>query len=133
MPINGDVLAFFYEYMNDYEVYSMTAVPGGAGFGPKYNIRPVECALIFAPGGKMGIMGSLRQTNSAAIAWIHTDDPDLVKQGDYIDYKGKVYVFEKDNNYALEGGFIRMTVNIVSGVTNKQTTNTKVNPLNDFN
>ena len=133
-PVYGDFLCAFSELFAPYTVFAMKAIAGG-GYGPRESIATVYGVLRFTPGGKMGIQGDNRQPNDVATFWCYADEEGKIRQGMFIEIEKKgIFILTKDNNYENEGGFIRFTVAVVPGPTDKQKPAPPVsrNALNDF-
>ena len=131
--VYGDTLAFFPELMEPYTVYRMKALPGGAGYGERTNERQVDGVVQWAPGGKMGIMGGNREPNAVGSFWFNIDDDGDIIQGEFIDAGRRgTFILTNDKSYAQTGGYMKMIMNIVPALTDRQTTNQKVTPQNDY-
>lgn len=119
-PVYGDFLTAFPELLKEYAVFYMKALPGGT-YGPRESVNTVLGALRFTPGGKMGIQGENRQPNAVASFWCFPDEEEKIRQGMYIEVEKKgIFILTKDNGYESEGGFLRYTVALVPGPTDKQ-------------
>lgn len=123
----GDMLAFFPELITPYKIYSMKAKVG-AGYEPRHPILDV-CGHIFrSTGGKESITSKLRTENQQAQFFTPDNIPaGLIKQGAYIVDDGELYTFVKDNNFAREGTFAVLDLQLVEGSTDVQVPHTKVN------
>ena len=119
-PVYGDFLAAFPELLAPYTVFYMPPLSGGT-YGPRERIAEVFGAFRFTPGGKMGVQGDNRQPNDVGTFWCYPDEEEKIRQGMYIEVEKKgIFVLTKDNNYKNEGGFLRYTVAVVPGPTDKQ-------------
>jgi hypothetical protein len=49
-----------------------------------------------------------------------------IEQFDYVEMKGMVFIFVEGDDFSMEGGFARWTLQYVAGNTDQQTTNTGV-------
>jgi hypothetical protein len=133
MPIYDDMLAYFPELVEEYEIFRMKPKAGGTGYGPRTDKVLVDGIVQWIPGGKLGINGETRDPNTVATFWVSIEDDGSIKQGSYIDLGEKgIFILTKDNSYGATGGYVRFVVGIVPGVTDKQVTNTKVKPTDDY-
>jgi hypothetical protein len=128
MGVYGNQLAAFPELMKDYEVFKMKP-HSGAGYGERYNKRIVTGYWSRRKPDRMCIEGDSRTPNQRATFWEQNDyltGESSIEQGDYVEVRGKVYLFVDDDEFGEEGGFTRWAAQLVAGVTDQQHTNTKV-------
>jgi hypothetical protein len=136
MPEYGNMLSAFPELMRGYEVFKMNPHLG-AGYGERYDKRTVTGYMSWRKAREMGIEGDARTKNDRATFWEQHDfitGESRIEQGDYVEVKKHLYIFIEDDNFGAEGGFSRWLLQRVSGNTDQQTTNTKVDEVirNDY-
>ena len=118
--VYGAQLAYFPELFAEYPVFSMKPLEGGRGFGPRFDVAKIYAVLQKAPGGSLSIEADLRQEGGRAGIWIPEEDAWKVKQGKYLADGNDLYIFEADNNFIREGGFVRYDIHRVVGTTDQQ-------------
>jgi hypothetical protein len=118
--VYGAQLAYFPELFAQYPVFDMLPLVGGKGFGPRTNVQEISAVMQKSPGGALAIEADLRQEGGKALIWIPEDDASKVSQGRYLLDGKDLYLFENDNNFLREGGFIRFGIKRVVGTTGQQ-------------
>jgi len=133
--IYGDQLAFFPELLEEYTVFKMK--PGMSAFyGERYNERTVTAYFSYIRGGNMGIEGENRVENQNATMWIEDESggTGIVKEGDYVEVEGSIFLFNHDDGFSREGSFLVYTLQLVTAFTDKQVRDEEVNlGASDFN
>ena len=133
--IYGDMLASFPELLEDFEIFQMR--PNyGAGYGERFNERKVTGYLSWIKGGKYGVAGDARVENQNLTFWVEdgTDSKGIIRQGDFIEVDGDLYIFNHDDGFSREGGFIVYTLQVVPAHTDKQLPNRGVDyGASDYN
>lgn len=125
--IYGSMLLYFPELFQPYTVFTMKALSGGKGYGPRENVQAIEAVVQFSPGGELSIQADNRQDGGSALIWIDESDEGKVEQGTFIDLPGKgIFIFKKDDTFMNEGGFSRFSLVAVKGPTDQQKTNVRV-------
>ena len=125
--IYGAQLAYFPELFEDFPVFSMAPKTGG-GYGSRTNGAVVHAVFQRAPGGALGIEADLRQEGGKGRIWVPEEDAHKVGQGRYLADGNDIYIFDSDNTFLREGGFIQFGLSLVTGPTDQQ----KVNPIVDL-
>jgi hypothetical protein len=118
----GDMLSAFSELLEEYTVFKMPPKVV-AGYGDRYDLRPVTGYLSRNLGGRMGIMDDNRVKNDEATFW-EVDESETgegrIQEGDYVEDSGDLFVFNHDDKYAKEGGFLVHQLQLVPSFTGKQ-------------
>jgi hypothetical protein len=130
------MLSAFPELLKEYRVFKMNPRIG-AGYGERYGERVVIGYWSWRKAREMGIEGDARTKNDRATFWEQHDfvtGESRIEQGDYVEVKDRLFIFIEDDDFGVEGGFTRWTVQYVAGNTDQQTTNTKVDEVirNDY-
>jgi hypothetical protein len=128
VAIYGDQLAAFSELLEEHVVFKM-APKLGAGYGPRSDERTVTGYFSWIKGGKMGIEGDLRTENQNATLWAldDTDGRGIVEQGDFMEKDGLLLVFNHDDGFAREGGFLVYSLQLAPAFTDRQKVDEGVN------
>jgi hypothetical protein len=134
VAVYGDQLAAFSELLEEHVVFKME--PNlGAGYGPRHSERTVTGYFSWIKGGKMEIEGDLRTENQHATLWAlaDTDGRGAIEQGDYMERDNLLLVFNHDDGYAREGGFLVYSLQLAPAFTDRQKADEGVNlGLKDF-
>jgi hypothetical protein len=128
MPDYGNMLGVFPERMQAYEVFNMEPRTGG-GYGPRYNIRQVTGYMSWRKGGKGAVQGGLRTENERATFWEQCDlvtGKSSMNEFDYVDADGKILLAFEGDDFSKEGGLVRWSMQMVSGLDGRQHTNKQV-------
>jgi hypothetical protein len=133
--VYGDMLAAFPELLQEYRIFSMTALVGG-GFGER-TYKEGTMTGYFAR--DMGGAAESKDTNfvpGQKVRFFCFDEipKGSIDQGMYVEDEGEIYKFNLDDSFVREGGFIRYLMTIVAGPTDQQLPNTQVeaNILNGY-
>jgi hypothetical protein len=123
MPVYGDQLAFFPELLAKHAVFSMAPRIGG-GYGPRVNKRSVVGYFSWIRGGNMGIEGENRTENQQATFWAvdYSGGKGQIRQGEYMEEDGELFVFKHDDGFSREGGFLVYNLQLVAGPTDREVT-----------
>ena len=129
--VYGNMLAAFTELMVDYEVFKMRPRIG-SGYGERYDKRTAAGYMSWRRGDRHEIQGNAPALESRGTFWerhdFQTNEP-VVQHRDFVEIKGKLYRLMEDADFGYEGGFSKWDVITVSGVTDRQTANTKVDEV----
>jgi hypothetical protein len=136
MAVYGNMLAAFPELMRNYEVFKM-APRIGAGYNERHDKRTVRGYMSWRKSREMGIEGDARMRNDRGTFWEQhhwSIGKSQIEQGDYVELKNRLFIFVEDDDFGMEGGFSRWLIQQVSGNTDRQVTNTKVDEAirNDY-
>jgi hypothetical protein len=128
VAIYGDQLACFPELLEDHVVFKMEPRLG-AGYGPRSDLRTVTGYFSWIKGGKMGIEGDLRTENQNATLWAldDTEGRGIVEQGDFMEKDGFLLVFNHDDGFSREGGFLVYSLQLAPAFTDRQKADEGVN------
>lgn len=121
-------MAAFSELMQEHVVFKME--PNiGAGYGPRHDERTVLGYFSWIKGGKLEVDGDLRTKNQNGMLWAYdeTGGKGVIEQGDYLEADGCLFLFNHDDGYSREGGFIVYNLQLVPAFTDKQQTDEGVN------
>jgi hypothetical protein len=134
--VYGDMLAAFPELLRDYEVFKMN--PGvGASYGERHDKKTVAGYMSWRKAREGSIQGDARTKNDRGTFWEQCDlltGESQIEQFDYMEIKGKLYLFVEGDDFSEEGGFTRWTVQYVAGNTDRQVSDDTVNlGARDFN
>jgi hypothetical protein len=132
--IYGDMLAAFGELIGEYTVFKLPAKMG-AGYGGRYDERTVRGYLSRNAGGRMGVMDDLRVENDEAAFWEEDESEDgtgRIAQGDYLEDGGDLFIFNHDDRFTGEGGFLVHRLQLVPAFTGKQVPDQRVDLAADF-
>jgi len=132
----GSMLSAFPELIKSYEVFNMKPRIG-AGYGERYNKRAVRGYWSWRKRSELGIQGDLRTENYDATFWAKDDEATgecLIRQKDYVEVKGKIFIVMDDQNFSHEGAFARCLMRRLAGPTDQQVANTSVDEVvvNDY-
>lgn len=124
----GDMLTYFPELMDFYDVFSMKK-SAGAGLSERVVVFPrVWGYFTRNRGGKESVVTDLRTENQQATFACEDHIPKAqIKQGLYLEDSGELYQFVLDNSFSREGGFTEHLMQLVVGNTDKQTPHLSVN------
>jgi hypothetical protein len=119
--------------MEEHIIFSLPARTP-AGYGKPYNKRTVIGYFSRNRGGNMGIISGNRVENQEATFYAEDDTKGtgVIKQGDYLEADGELYVFNHDDAYSHEGGFIVYNLQLVPAFTGKQRPDPSVDIASDF-
>jgi hypothetical protein len=122
------MLAAFPELMREHVIFKMEPKVG-AGYGPRHSLRTVVGYFSWIKGGKMGIEGDLRTENQSGTLWVRddTEGKGAIEQGDYVEEDGCLFVFNHDDGFSREGGFVVHNLQLVPAFTDKQQQDKGVN------
>lgn len=123
----GSMLAYFPELLADYDILAFAPKIGAGLVGKKVILR-VNGYFSRNKGGKEAVVSELRTENQQANFWCEDEVPSvIIRQGAYIEDSGELYQFVLDNAYVREGGFVRHTMQMVVGNTDRQAPHPAVN------
>jgi hypothetical protein len=128
------MLAAFGELLEEYVVFKLPPKVG-AGYGERYAERTVTGYLSRNSGGRMGVMDELRTENDEAAFWEEDTSEDgsgRIDQGDYVEDGGDLFIFNHDDRYTREGGFLVHRLQLVPAFTGKQKRDQHVDLAADF-
>ena len=118
----GDMLSAFSELLEEYTVFKMPPKIA-AGYGERYDIRSVTGYLSRNLGGRMGVIEDSRVPNDEATFW-EVDESEngegRIQEGDYVEDSGDLFIFNHDDRYTKEGGFLVHQLQLVPSFTGKQ-------------
>jgi hypothetical protein len=126
MPVYGDMLAMFPELLEAYEVFKLEPKTGG-GYGKRYDKRIVTGYWSWRKSARMGIQGEGRVKNDQAVLWVRDSGEAAINQGDYIEMKGDLFVVIDDDDFVVEGGYIKCVMQRVAPFTGQQRKDRGVN------
>ena len=124
----GNMLAAFPELMEEFEVFNMKP-RGGAGYGPRTNIRKVVGYWSWRKMSELEVQADLRAPHYHATFWARDDfitGRSVIKQGDYVAVKDDIFIVIDDQNFSREGAFTRCLVRRLVGPTDQQVSNRDV-------
>ena len=132
-PKYGEMLQFFPEMIEDFELFKMKALLGG-GYGPRYDIRKVRGYWSWRKHSELSVEGDLRASSERATFWVKDDGSYRIQQGDYTEVNQEIFVVMDEDNFVREGGFTRVLMRELAGPTDQQVVNTKVDEvvINDY-
>jgi hypothetical protein len=128
------MLSAFSELLEEYVVFKLPPKIG-AGYGARYDERTVTGYLSRNRGGAMGIIDENMVANDEAAFWEVDESEDGsggIKQGDYVEDGGDLFIFNHDDRYAREGGFLVHRLQLVPAFTGKQERDDGVDLAADF-
>jgi hypothetical protein len=126
VAVYGDMLSVFPELVRTYQVFTMGARIGG-GYGPRKDEAEVSGIFQWVSGGRMGIVSGNREENDAAAFYVAAGDAAKARQGMYLEVPGEgIFLFNHDDNFEYEGGFVAFDLQLVKGPTDGQYRNPKV-------
>ena len=128
------MLSAFGELLDEYVVFKLPARIG-AGYGERYGQRTVRGYLSRNAGGRMGVMDELRVENDEATFWEEDESEDghgAIRQGDYVEDGDDLFIFNHDDRFTREGGFIVHRLQLVPVFTEKQEPDRNVDLAADF-
>ena len=119
--IYGDMLASFPELLQEHVVFKLPQ-QYSAGYGERYDERHVYGYLSYIKGGNLGVVGDNRAENQNLTFWIEdeTNGKGIIQQGDFLEVDNDLYIFNHDDGFSREGGFIIYNLQLVPAFTNKQ-------------
>lgn len=128
------MLSAFSELLEAYTVFKMPPKIA-AGYGDRYAVRQVTGYLSRNLGGRMGIMDDNRVKNDEATFW-EVDESEngtgRIQEGDYVEDGGDLFVFNHDDRFTKEGGFLVHQLQLVPSFTGKQQPDQNVDLASDF-
>ena len=128
------MLSDFREIVKTYSVFKMKPAVVG-GYGERYDIRNVIGYWSWRKQSKFDEQGGTRSLNYAAIFWAERSVGDAaVRQNDCVEVDRKIFRVMDDQDFSVEGGFIKVLMERFVGVTDQQVTNRKVDEAikNDY-
>jgi hypothetical protein len=132
--VYGDMLSSFAELTDDYVIFKLPARIG-AGYGERYDVRTVRGYLSRNIGGRMGVEGEIRVENDEATFFEEDTSEDgqgNIRQGDYVEDGIDLFVFNHDDRFTREGGFLIHRLQLVPAFTGKQEPDQSVDLAADF-
>ncbi len=125
--VYGEQLAYFPEFMQPYDVFSM-APKTGAGYGERKLVKQITGYFSRKVVSDEGVVDNTRTENQRGYLWTEDDVPrSSIRQGLYMEDDGELFTFMSDNAYVREGGFIRHKLQLVAGANGTQTPHARVN------
>jgi hypothetical protein len=130
------MLNAFTEYIREYEVFKMSPRIGG-GYGGRTDKRTVSGYLSWRKGGKGNIEDDTKVPNQKGTFWERCGADAAgtqIKQFDYIEAGGYILQFVEDDDFTMEGGFIRWALQAAPVLDGRQHTNHVVDDVirNDY-
>jgi hypothetical protein len=127
------MLPMFAELMEEHIIFSLPARTP-AGYGRRYNPRTVSGYFTRDRGGSMGVVSGNRIENQEASFYVEddTNGTGVIKQGDYLEVDSELYVFNHDDAFSREGGFIIYRLQLVPAFTGKQRSDSGVDLASDY-
>jgi hypothetical protein len=122
------MLNAFAEYIREYEVFKMSPRMGG-GYGARTDKRKVYGYLSWRKGGKGDIEDGNKVPNQKGTFWERLDagaTGSNIKQFDYVEAGGYILQFVEDDDFTVEGGFIRWALQAAPVLDGRQKANYKV-------
>jgi hypothetical protein len=128
------MLSYFRELVKTYSVFKMKPAVVG-GYGERYDIRNVTGYWSWRKQSKFDEQGGTRSLNYAAtFCAVCSVGEAAVRQNDCVEVNGKIFRAMDDQDFSIEGGFIKVLMERFVGVTGQQVTNKKVDEVikNDY-
>jgi hypothetical protein len=128
------MLSAFGELLDEYVVFKLPPKIG-AGYGKRYNERTVRGYLSRDIGGPMGIVDNNLTENEEARFYEVDESEDgmgQIKQGDHVEDGGDLFIFNHDDRFIREGGFVVHRLQYVPAFTGKQKRDESVDLAADF-
>lgn len=132
--IYGDMLSAFGELLEEYTVFKLPPKVV-AGYGKRYGERNITGYLSRNRGGGMGIVGENVVANDEAAFWEVDESEDgtgRIEQGDHVEDGGDIFIFNHDDRYTREGGFLVHRLQLVPAFTGQQQRDPGVDLAADF-
>lgn len=129
MSAYGDVLSAFPELLLEFLVFVMSPLAGG-GFGPRIPFKKVTGYLTRDIGGLADKPDNSFVEGQQARFFVFDAIPSGgIDQGMYVEDDGDLFKFIKTDSFVREGGFTVYRLQLVSGETDRQVTNTAVEDM----
>jgi hypothetical protein len=134
--VYGDQLAAFPELMKDYEVFKLKPRIG-SGYAERCGKRIVTGYWSWRKQKRADIIEGSRTEDLQATFWVQNDfftGKSLIELFDCVEIYGKIFSVVDEADFSHEGSFTRCGMQLMTGNTDEQVTNTKVDEVikNDY-